>query len=307
MGPDADESAKGSRARYWRWQKEWQRRIDAVPEASDVMPHFVGHQDGEQGQRKRQAAGESGGAGEADAEDFEQAFEIEDRQRVAEVEHHVRADQCCGEKGRDEEQDVQPESRFGRVVGFVGRVFEARDGAFVPVGDDFRGAVCASQRGFIRIFWKHESSGPNAKACQRRRARGKLLQRLEFLTWFKAHRFAGRDGNLGAGSRVTANAGFSGLDGEDAKTAQFNAVTLFECALHFPEDSFHGHFGLRFGDSCLVDNFVYDVEFDQGVPQFRIERRNPDKLMIVLELCLCQGLWGKGRGNRWKNAVPGTK
>ena len=115
------------------------------------------------------------------------------------------------------------------------------------------------------------------------------MQRLEFLAWFKPYRFAGRDGNLGAGSRVAADAGFSGLDGEDAKTAKFNAVTLFECALHFPEDSFHGHFGLRFGDSCLVDNFVYDIEFDQGVPQFRIERRNPDKLMIVLELCFCQG------------------
>ena len=125
----------------------------------------------------------------------------------------------------------------------------------------------------------------------------KLLQRLKFLTWFETHRFAGRDGDFGAGSRIAADARFSGLDGEDAETAKFNAIALFERALHFPEDSFDGHFGLCFGDSCLVDNFVYDVEFDQGVPQFRIERRNSDKLMIVLELSLCQGLWGMGGRN----------
>jgi hypothetical protein len=86
-----------------------------------------------------------------------------------------------------------------------------------------------------------------------------LLQRLKFLTRLETHGLAGRNGNLRAGARIAANACFSGLDGEDAEPAKFNAITLFECPLHFAEDSFHGHFGLGFRDSGLIDDFVYDV------------------------------------------------
>ena len=136
-------------------------------------------------------------------------------------------------------------------------------------------------RALNQIFRKHES------LLGRRTA--KLLQRLEFLARLKAHGFTGRNGNLGTRPWITPNSGFSGFDGKDTETTKFNAVTLFEGPLHFSEDSFHGHFGLGFRDSGLVDNFVYDVQLNQGVPQFGFRHRNPDKLMIVLELFQCQG------------------
>ena len=59
-----------------------------------------------------------------------------------------------------------------------------------------------------------------------------------------------------------------GLDGEDAETAKFNAVTLFEGSLHLSKDSFHGHFGLGLGNSRLAHDFVDDIQLNQGVPQF---------------------------------------
>ena len=62
------------------------------------------------------------GLAETEAEDLEQTLEIEDRKRVAEVEHHVRADQSGGEEGRDEQQDVQPEPLVGRLSGRWARI-----------------------------------------------------------------------------------------------------------------------------------------------------------------------------------------
>ena len=154
---------------------------------------------------------------------------------------------------------------------------EAGDQRFGPK----RLKLVGSRRGraLNQIFWKHEFA-----RCP------DLLQRLEFLARLKAHRFAGRNGDLRARARIAADARLSGFHGEDAETAKFNAVTLFERTLHFSKDSFHGHFSLGFRDSRLVDDFVYDVKLDQGVPQFGTERRNPDKPMIVLELFQCQGI-----------------
>lgn len=96
------------------------------------------------------------------------------------------------------------------------------------------------------------------------------MERLEFLTRLEAYGFTGRNGDLRTGARIAANSRFSGLHGKDAETPKFNAVSLFESPLHFPKDSFHGHFSLGLGDSRLIHNFVYDVELNQGVPQFGI-------------------------------------
>ena len=133
----------------------------------------------------------------------------------------------------------------------------------------------------------------------------RLLQGLQFLAGLETNCFAGRNRDLRARARIASDAGFARLDGEHAETAKFNAVALFERALHFSEDGLDGHFGLRLGDSRLIDNFVDDIELDQGVPQFGAARRNSDKPMILLALCRCQecisaqtrtpGIWTGGR------------
>src|SRR5450432_1502733 len=91
-----------------------------------------------------------------------------------------------------------------------------------------------------------------------------LLQRLQLLARLEADRLAGRDGNLGAGTRVAADAGLTGLYVEDAEAAQFNAVALFQRFLHGFKDRFHCHFGLSFGDAGPVHDLVDDVQLDQN-------------------------------------------
>ena len=110
---------------------------------------------------------------------------------------------------------------------------------------------------FDQVFRKHESSIKTLLIKTHRGA--KSLQGLEFFAGLEADRFAWRDGNLRARARIASNACLSWLYGKDAETAKFNAVTLFESPLHFPKDSFHGHFGLGFGNSRLVHNFVDDI------------------------------------------------
>lgn len=116
----------------------------------------------------------------------------------------------------------------------------------------------------------------------------RLLQGLQFLARLETNCFARWNRDLRAGARVAPDAGLAGLHREDAETAKFNAIALFERALHFSEDRLNGHFGLGLGDPGLIHDFVDDIELDQGVPQFGAERRNSDKPMILLSLFNCQ-------------------
>ena len=76
------------------------------------MPQLVRHQDRQQRQRKRQPGQEQLRTAQPDREDIEIAFEIEERQVVAEVVLHVRADQRGREQRRDEQQQMQPQAVF---------------------------------------------------------------------------------------------------------------------------------------------------------------------------------------------------
>ena len=67
-----------------------------------------------------------------------------------------------------------------------------------------------------------------------------LAERLEILAWLKTDSLAGRNGDLGAGAWITSDAGFAGLDGEDAKAAEFNTVATAQGFLHGFEDGVHG-------------------------------------------------------------------
>ena len=82
---------------------------------------------------------------------------------------------------------------------------------------------------------------------------------LEFFAGFEADGFAGRDADFFAGARVASDAGFAGLDAEDAEAAEFDAISMFEGFLHRFEDRLHGHFGLGFGNTGLVNDFVDDI------------------------------------------------
>jgi len=92
-----------------------------------------------------------------------------------------------------------------------------------------------------------------------------LLQRLQFLAGLEPDCLARRDGDLGAGARVAADAGLARADIEDAEAAQFNALAVGQGPLHALENCFHGHLGLGLGDAGFVYDFVNNVELDHGL------------------------------------------
>ena len=70
-----------------------------------------------------------------------------------------------------------------------------------------------------------------------------LVKEVEFLAWLEADGFARGDGDFRAGAGVAADSGFAGLDGEDAKATEFNAVSANEALLHAVEDGVDSGFG----------------------------------------------------------------
>src|SRR5690242_6567236 len=90
----------------------------------------------------------------------------------------------------------------------------------------------------------------------------RLIDGLQLLAGLEAHRLAGRDVHLGAGTRVTADAGLARAYVEDAKASQFNAVAVGKSFLHALKDGFHRQLGLGLGDAGLVDHFVDNVQLD---------------------------------------------
>ena len=123
-GADADECSQRARYRGRGRKKERQRGIDAVIDAGEVVAEFMGHEDGEEREGKRQAGAEECKTAEADGEDIEVAFEIEKGQVAIEIPCHVRAHQCGGEKGQGEQEQMEPEPAEGRSGRRVFRGFK---------------------------------------------------------------------------------------------------------------------------------------------------------------------------------------
>ncbi len=71
-------------------------------------------------------------------------------------------------------------------------------------------------------------------------ASGYLAEDLEVFAWLEADGLAGGDGNLGAGARVATDAGFAGLDAEDAEATELDAVAVRESLLHGFKDGVDG-------------------------------------------------------------------
>ena len=71
------------------------------------------------------------------------------------------------------------------------------------------------------------------------------------------------NGDLCAGSWIAAYTGLAGLNGEDAKAAQLNAVALAERFFHGLEDGIDGGFRLDAGKPGAFDNSLDEVLLDQ--------------------------------------------
>jgi hypothetical protein len=85
---------------------------------------------------------------------------------------------------------------------------------------------------------------------------------LEFFAGFEADGFAGRDADFFAGAGVAADAGFAGLDAEDAEAAEFDALAAAESLLERIENGFNGLLGFGAADESFGDNRVDDVQLD---------------------------------------------
>src|SRR5665213_3613679 len=117
-------------------------------------------------------------------------------------------------------------------------------------------------------------------ADSRSSTQGVLFERLQFLAGLKAHCFAWRDRDLGAGTRIAPDAGLARAHVEDSEAAQLNTLAAPQGALHAFKDGFHSHLGLGLGDARSVHHFINDVEFDQ----VRLLRPKPNARIGVSRL-----------------------
>jgi hypothetical protein len=86
---------------------------------------------------------------------------------------------------------------------------------------------------------------------------------VQLLARFKADRLAGGDADLGAGSGIAANACFARADAENAKSAQFDALTGGKSLLQALEDRIHRGFCLDAGQARALDYMMDDVLLNQ--------------------------------------------
>jgi hypothetical protein len=90
-----------------------------------------------------------------------------------------------------------------------------------------------------------------------------LVEDVEVLAGLEADGFAWGDRDFGTGAGVAADAGFTGLDGEDAEATEFDAVALYEGLLHGLEDGIDGGFSLGADESGALDDALDEILFDQ--------------------------------------------
>ena len=90
-----------------------------------------------------------------------------------------------------------------------------------------------------------------------------LLQRLKFLSGFKANSLPGRDRHFGSRSGIASYARFARADIENTKAAKFDTLSLRQRPFHALKNGFHSHFGFGLRDAGPVHNFINDIELDQ--------------------------------------------
>ncbi len=98
----------------------------------------------------------------------------------------------------------------------------------------------------------------------RRRSAG-FTNDVELFSGLEPYSLAGSDAHLGTGARIAAYAGLARAHAEDAKTAQFDALTCCKGLLQPFEHRIHGCLSLSTGQSGALDDMVHNVLFNQSV------------------------------------------
>src|SRR6267143_193809 len=88
------------------------------------------------------------------------------------------------------------------------------------------------------------------------------LETLELFTGLEADGFAGRNVDFFTGAGIAADAGLAGLDAENAKAAELDALAAAEGPLEGFEDGFDGLLGFGAADVRRGDDGVYDVQLN---------------------------------------------
>jgi hypothetical protein len=86
---------------------------------------------------------------------------------------------------------------------------------------------------------------------------------MKFLAWLEADSFSRSDAYLGAGARIAANAGFTGADAENAKSAQFDALTGGQGLFEALENGIHRSLRLGSREAGALDYMMDDVLLNQ--------------------------------------------
>jgi hypothetical protein len=86
---------------------------------------------------------------------------------------------------------------------------------------------------------------------------------MQFLARFEAHCLAGRNAHLGAGPGISAYASFAGADAENAKSAQFDALSGGKGLFQALEDRIHRSFCLGARQTRALDYMMDDVLLNQ--------------------------------------------
>jgi len=92
------------------------------------------------------------------------------------------------------------------------------------------------------------------------------LQRLQVFAWFEADCLSWWDIHFRSRAGVPPYARLTGLDGEDAKAAQFNPIVRFEGVFHAVKDSIDGLFGFCFTNARALDDLIDKIKFDHWQP-----------------------------------------
>ena len=95
-------------------------------------------------------------------------------------------------------------------------------------------------------------------------ARGStVVQGMEFFSRFETDCFAGGDTDFSSGAGIAADPGFACADAEDAKSAQFDALSRGQSLFEALENRIHGGLCLGSRQAGALDNVMDDVLLNQ--------------------------------------------
>ena len=86
---------------------------------------------------------------------------------------------------------------------------------------------------------------------------------LEVFAWFEADGLAGGDADRRAGAGIASDACFTRFDGEDAESAELDAISFGKGLLHGFKDGVDGGFCLGADESGSLHQALGEILFDQ--------------------------------------------